>query len=577
MSSTVRERAPESEQERAPDWAPAPQGAGTGAPSLVSVLLRAAVAVAVAAVMWWLGHRVPALVLITVISLVTAASLLIPAVAAAIDRGVRFIQRVAGRALTFVLVGGVQLFVFTPISLVLRLLRRDPLEVNPPADDSTFWAPAPRGPRDLYRRPFGYERTWSAGEARGFGRDGLPFPRIRAALGVVALLALLDVGLGAAVNGVGDLVRDDSPRAGAQATGGGLAAQDLPAGNGETWRVPLGNEINEVFESMRYDPYLGWKLSDYAGEHVHVSGGVRRSYQATGSQGRDAVTVYFMGGSTMFGLYQRDEHTIPSEVTRLAAADGITLRVVNYGRLAYVNRQEVLLLEQLASAGKRPDLAVFYDGFNEVLSQFQDGPHREPSHLQARDIEARLGLGDDSEDADDPSLLTALRRAWADSSFVHRVGRRLGLVSAPAKPGEPAPRKSIWPGDQAERPERRGGFAASIHARGVDTARRLGDSYGFPTAFFWQPFLYGKRAVPGERKVQGWLGTDADAWTAVNRAARSRLDPRVMDISTALDGVKDPVMYDFVHTNELGARVVARALYEKLQPRLRRLAEERRP
>ena len=36
-------------------------------------------------------------------------------------------------------------------------------------------------------------------------------------------------------------------------------------------------------------------------------------------------------------------------------------------------------------------------------------------------------------------------------------------------------------------------------------------------------------------------------------------------------------MYDFVHTNELGARVVAGALYERLRPELLRLAQERRP
>jgi hypothetical protein len=36
-------------------------------------------------------------------------------------------------------------------------------------------------------------------------------------------------------------------------------------------------------------------------------------------------------------------------------------------------------------------------------------------------------------------------------------------------------------------------------------------------------------------------------------------------------------MYDFVHTNELGARVIARTLYERLRPRLQRLASEQRP
>jgi hypothetical protein len=36
-------------------------------------------------------------------------------------------------------------------------------------------------------------------------------------------------------------------------------------------------------------------------------------------------------------------------------------------------------------------------------------------------------------------------------------------------------------------------------------------------------------------------------------------------------------MYDLVHTNELGARVLARALYDRLRPTLRELAARRRP
>jgi lysophospholipase L1-like esterase len=36
-------------------------------------------------------------------------------------------------------------------------------------------------------------------------------------------------------------------------------------------------------------------------------------------------------------------------------------------------------------------------------------------------------------------------------------------------------------------------------------------------------------------------------------------------------------MYDFVHTNELGARVIATALYEQLRPELLRLSGGQRP
>jgi lysophospholipase L1-like esterase len=321
-------------------------------------------------------------------------------------------------------------------------------------------------------------------------------------------------------------------------------------------------------------------MPDIAGKHVHVSDGVRRSWAPTPAGG-DPMTVYFLGGSAMFGLYQRDEHTIPSEFAKLAAADGIEVRAVNYGRLAYVNWQEVLLLEQLVTRGAKPDLALFYDGFNEILGQFQLGLHDEVTHLEAAEVDRRLGLGQRGLEPpeDDESLPGAAGRAWADVSMVHRHGQAVGVLDEPGDGSRPAAAGGggpLWPG-QTERPRRRGKLAASIHGRGVDLGLRLARSYGFETAFFWQPFLYSKRMHAGEEQLRGWLGTDQEAWGGADAAARARLHPAVAGLSGELDRVRSPVMYDFVHTNELGAKVMARALYQRLRPTLQRLAAEGRP
>jgi lysophospholipase L1-like esterase len=41
-----------------------------------------------------------------------------------------------------------------------------------------------------------------------------------------------------------------------------------------------------------------------------------------------------------------------------------------------------------------------------------------------------------------------------------------------------------------------------------------------------------------------------------------------VDIGAALDSATDPVLWDFVHTNEEGARLSARAIFDNLQPQL---------
>ena len=44
-------------------------------------------------------------------------------------------------------------------------------------------------------------------------------------------------------------------------------------------------------------------------------------------------------------------------------------------------------------------------------------------------------------------------------------------------------------------------------------------------------------------------------------------DP-VVDLGDALDDLREPVYYDFIHTNERGARAMAEAIYQRLKPRL---------
>jgi hypothetical protein len=44
----------------------------------------------------------------------------------------------------------------------------------------------------------------------------------------------------------------------------------------------------------------------------------------------------------------------------------------------------------------------------------------------------------------------------------------------------------------------------------------------------------------------------------------------IVDLGDALDGATEPVLWDFVHTNEEGARLVAQALFANLEPDLER-------
>jgi hypothetical protein len=534
------------------------------------VLTRAATAAVVAGVMVALGHRTAAMVLVAVFTAVSVVSWLVPAVARAIERFLLRFQHLAGRVLTVVLLTAVYLVVFVPAALVLRLLRRDPLALGSRTGDASFWRPAARPKRPLHRRTYTDERH---PRAAGGAVRWRPLRTALAVVGAVVLLAAVDLGAGLAMGPEPQGQVDEPVRQVDQAA---MEVPDVGAGADEPWAADLYAELATAYERSAYHPFRGWTVPDFRGTHVNVNDEVRRSYQT--SLPGPAVEVFFFGGSTMMGWFQRDEHTIPSEVVRLAEADGIAVKALNYGQPAYQNWQEVMLLQELVSGGAVPDVAVFYDGVNELASQFRSGPSEDPIHLQSRTIGERLA-GAAAATADDEEPEPASERlvdAYLEISAIGRAYRASPVKQLAERVTGTADTEHPWP-DQQERPQERGRAASSLHGRGVALGEALSSGYEFETRWFWQPFIYTKDAAAGEEDVVGSWGTDPAAWTAASDEARAQLAEPVVDLSDALDGVAQPVFYDFVHTNEAGARAVARAMYERLKPTLLELQAEAAP
>jgi len=547
--------------ESLPDWTPVPDGPASGRRPMVGIALRGATGVAVAAVLWLSGAHVPAVVLLAVLIFATAASVRVPAVAKALALATKTIQGVAARTLTLIVLAVLELLIVTPVSLLLALIRVDPLKAGTTAAEGSFWLVTQSHPtRSLYRREFAYERSAATGRRDQSGRRRWA----RTAVTAIATLVIADLAIGALIH-----TQDPPAIVNPARTLSLLPNVTEPAQRSEPWVKELGLELGHVYYGQRFDPYLGWVMPEFNGRYVHVAAGLRRSYEAPASQSPRAVRVFFFGGSALFGVFQRDAETIPSDISRLAAAAGIPVKVYNFGAIGYVNWQELLRFQQLISSGQAPDLAVFYDGANELLTQFRLGPHTSPSHPEAQALAKLLPFAGVTQPADETSTaspLSALSRAYANVSAVSWLLRRLrGVATTPSLTLPP------FAGSQSQNAASAGRDAALIYNRGVQVAGRLAAGYHIKSAFFWQPIFYSKRRIPGELPPEALLGTDPAAWTGAYRIARADLRPPAVDVAGALNAVTTPVMFDFIHTNELGAEAVSQELFAHLVPTLRAL------
>lgn len=121
-----------------------------------------------------------------------------------------------------------------------------------------------------------------------------------------------------------------------------------------------------------YDSFAGYKELPRNGRFVNVDvNGFRHiKDQAGWPPDTNSLNIFVFGGSTTFGYGLPDAETIPSQLQEAlrATSSKKPIAVYNFGRAYYYSSQERVLFEKLLVAGFRPDIAVFIDGLNEVLT-----------------------------------------------------------------------------------------------------------------------------------------------------------------------------------------------------------------
>ncbi|QXC62924.1 hypothetical protein KSP35_09140 [Aquihabitans sp. G128] len=343
---------------------------------------------------------------------------------------------------------------------------------------------------------------------------------------------------------------------------------DVPAMAAYPWREEYFAEMASV--PVRYRPYLEYQAGPFAGRYVNIEGWTRRSYRSQPA-GSDVPVVEFFGGSKMWGEGQRDEHTIPSMVARYAAEAGVPIEAVNDGQRGWVNWQEMLLFEQVTAGDERPDLAVFYDGSNDVNAQL--GPVQGVPTTTTEEGIARLF--DDAQGNAAPSpapsssssslgdLLRQVVSRYDERSALHRLldqdpagasERSVGSLSSAAQ--DPS---AIKPPTAADVPKV---LAATldVYARGRALISSVAAERGIEPVFFLE------RQITRQPPV-GAPKADYARYLQIIDGLRAA-GPDVIDVASVLDDHQDTYI-DPGHTNEAGAALIAKAMFEHLEPRLR--------
>jgi hypothetical protein len=324
--------------------------------------------------------------------------------------------------------------------------------------------------------------------------------------------------------------------------------------------------------TLRWEPYTYWRGVPSHNDLVTVDpDGRRHTWRATGADPADP-RVMMTGGSAVWGMCVRDDETIPSQLARSLDGAGTRARVENHAQIGWVTTQSLIDLMLDLRAGRVPRVAVFYDGWNDIVAGMAEGAPGIPLNEMNREREF--------------NLLTHLERMRlysignpmnsAMGRFATTLRRRLLHVTATA-PANAGWQRSFGSDTSAALMDSVAREVVRVYEWNVATVEDLGKTYGFVPLFYWQPDVVGKTTLSVTEKATLAQNPMMERFTGrVRRFVRESpsLSPRAdfRDLEAEFDGDPEEVFYDWCHVSASANQHVADLIASDVARELRRAA-----
>ena len=240
--------------------------------------------------------------------------------------------------------------------------------------------------------------------------------------------------------------------------------------------------------TAQWASYVYWKKAPFRGQYINVDRQGNRvtwSADVAAPMSNDDVNILMLGGSTVWGIGSRDEFTIPSLLAKKLAERGVRARVTNLGQIGYVSTQDVTALLLEVQKGNVPDIVIFYNGFNDIFSAYQQGKAGLPQNEfhRVQDFNSRMPKATTLRWEIVAKDLSTVRAAKA---LLHRVGAMKSAQASVPNQGEMVDGPAVGQAEELARD------VVEVYRVNVENAKALAAHFGFKVLFYWQPTLFEK-------------------------------------------------------------------------------------
>ena len=310
---------------------------------------------------------------------------------------------------------------------------------------------------------------------------------------------------------------------------------------------------------VEWRPYVYWRRIAYSGKYINIDrDGIRRSDNPKGSA-RAPVKIFVFGGSAVWGPWARDEHTLPSEISRTLKRRGVDgCTVTNFGESGYVSTQDLIQLLLELKRGNVPDLAVFYNGVNDVFSAFQN----KVAGLSLNESHRREEFNSLAK----THIFALIERSSSLAKALYNLKDKISQLLGSGRE-EHSVDKSVHSGTFSCSDS----LADEVVQNYLSNARliqALSHEYHFEAHIFWQPDLFSKYHLsPEERTIEQSFPREAeeffkqvDSMIPIRTSGLSHFQ----DLQNIFNSREETVFIDYCHVQERWNELVANSIVNSI-------------
>lgn len=315
-----------------------------------------------------------------------------------------------------------------------------------------------------------------------------------------------------------------------------------------------------------YHPFLGWLTRPIETEHIHVDKEGVRQTPNNALIDVKTKTIFTFGGSTMWGVFSSDNQTIPSYIAQKLNSPNPRFTIANYAQIAYNSNQELIYFTLLLKEGKIPDVAIFYDGCNDLFVNQVSG--KQTTMLYEDRIKGLLG---NMWRFSGPDLVInqSLLNGNLFRDAIRYIPKYIKLIHYPYMFLTRIFQKTTNTADTVENnfteavPER----IANTYIQNAFMIEALSRAYNFRYLLVWQPTIFTKATKSTDEKTL--LTYDKMhpeiLYPIATRRLREKKLKNFYDLTSVFDSTDQSVFIDECHVTPQGNQIIAEKIVEILK------------